>query len=165
MAKSTCSVDGCDRVMLARTYCDRHYNEFVRMAKPPCTAVDDGVACTRPQHSGELCRIHRQRELRYGRVENMTPEERFWSHVEVTPGCWLWTGGYGLHGYGVYMGAGMTQRQLAHRHAYRLVLGAIPEGYEIDHLCFVRKCVNPAHLEAVTKQENIQRSNARRWHG
>lgn len=49
---------------------------------------------------------------------------------------------------------------LAHRYAYELLVGPIPEGLHIDHLCRVRLCVNPAHLEAVTCHENNRRSTS-----
>lgn len=50
----------------------------------------------------------------------------------------------------------------AHRHMYRLVVGPIPDGYEIDHLCSQPSCANPAHLEAVTHAENMRRAADRR---
>lgn len=49
----------------------------------------------------------------------------------------------------------------AHRWFYEQLVGDIPEGYEVDHLCKVTSCVNPAHLEAVTKRENVARSDAK----
>ena len=77
---------------------------------------------------------------------------------KITPdpsGCWLWAASLGTAGYG-QVWDGVTMRR-AHRVTYTLLVGAIPEGLEIDHLCRVRRCVNPAHLEAVTKQENQRR--------
>src|SRR5437763_12827689 len=71
-------------------------------------------------------------------------------------GCWRWQralneGGYGLVGYG-----GKVAR--AHRVAYELFVGPIPLELELDHLCRVRRCVNPSHLEPVTRRENVLRS-------
>lgn len=54
---------------------------------------------------------------------------------------------------------GDGQREYAHRVAYRLYVGEIPEGLEIDHLCRVTWCVNPAHLEPVTRRENLLRAH------
>ncbi len=82
----------------------------------------------------------------------------FWDYVNKTATCWLWKGGM-TRGYGVYaVWRGNRYRNTrAHRVAYELTIGFIPVGLEIDHLCRVRNCVNPAHLEAVTHRENILR--------
>jgi hypothetical protein len=73
-------------------------------------------------------------------------------------GCWLWTAGATRGGYGTvtWQGLGTT----AHRVTYSLLVGDIPDGLQIDHLCRVRNCVNPEHLEAVTPWENASRGNA-----
>lgn len=71
----------------------------------------------------------------------------------VTPeGCWRWTGGHTTAGYGTTR----FDKKLTyvHRLARELEIGPIPQGYEVDHLCRVRDCFNPAHLEAVTPREN-----------
>lgn len=70
-------------------------------------------------------------------------------------GCWRWTGTVQNVGYGTMKIFGGYA--LAHRLAYELFVGPIPDGLVIDHLCRVRLCVNPAHLEPVTYQENILR--------
>lgn len=80
-------------------------------------------------------------------------EASFWIRVNKTETCWLWTAGRHRDGYG------QTSRgKKAHRVAYEFVKGPIPEGLEIDHLCRVRLCVNPDHLEAVTHKVNMQRA-------
>lgn len=74
---------------------------------------------------------------------------RFFSRVSVSvDGCWLWTGCVNGKGYAAFRSNG------AHRFAYEWFVAAIPTGFEVDHLCRVRRCVNPAHLEAVTGMEN-----------
>ena len=80
--------------------------------------------------------------------------ERFWAKVDTRAPeeCWLWTGGHDSNGYSSF---GDTR---GHRFAYELVVGPIPEGMVIDHLCRNPGCVNPAHLEPVTNAENIRRS-------
>ena len=80
---------------------------------------------------------------------------------EPNTGCWLWLGadtaeGYGKMGIGL-RGDGTRRVVYAHRLAYELDIGPIPEGMTIDHLCRVRCCVNPRHLEAVTIQVNTAR--------
>lgn len=75
--------------------------------------------------------------------------------------CWLWTGGIAGKPdntgqfYGKFWFSGKSV--LAHRFSYEYLVGPIPSGYTIDHLCGIRLCVNPAHLEAVTMKENIGR--------
>jgi len=92
-------------------------------------------------------------------VHNVTEAaERFWSNVDQSGDCWLYLGAKTHNGYGRPSFQG--RRIMAHRLAYELAIGPIPEGLQIDHLCRVRSCVNPSHLEAVTQQENISRSDA-----
>lgn len=103
------------------------------------------------------CRIAAQK------ATALTVAERFWPRVDRRgeTECWMWRGcvnpvtGYGqwANGYSIIG---------AHRVAYELMVGPIPSGLEIDHLCRVRACVNPAHLEAVTHRENILRGHAAR---
>src|SRR6185312_13718825 len=77
---------------------------------------------------------------------------------EPNTGCWLWTGTLHRGGYGK-MGRGRATDGVdyAHRISWELFRGPIPEGLSIDHLCRVRCCVNPDHLEPVTTAENIRR--------
>ena len=83
----------------------------------------------------------------------------FQGHIAVTvSGCWEWTGSMHHNGYGACSKTTGTNR--AHRAAYQLLVGAIPEGLVIDHLCRVRNCVNPAHMEPVTNEENKRRGTA-----
>lgn len=90
----------------------------------------------------------------------LSTEDRFWQKVNRTESCWIWAGAVLENGYG-YAWDG-TRARLAHRFSYELTTGAIPEGLVIDHLCRVRACVNPAHLEPVTQSENIRRGDGPR---
>jgi 5-methylcytosine-specific restriction endonuclease McrA len=93
---------------------------------------------------------------------NKTLAERFWSKVQVTSSCWLWTGSCNPSGYGILRTVRPDGRWTtigAHRVSYQLAVGPIPVSLELDHLCKVRHCVNPAHLEAVSRQENMRRGH------
>lgn len=81
--------------------------------------------------------------------------EQFWSYVDASGDCWLWAGNLTKLGYGHLNLDGKTK--LAHRASYELLCGPIPEGLTLDHLCRVRHCVNPDHLEPVTSAENVLR--------
>lgn len=83
-----------------------------------------------------------------------TAEERFLAKVNKTETCWLWTGGLS-HGYGHFSDRGWQGG--AYRWAYEHWVGPIPEGLDLDHLCRITSCVNPAHLEPVTHRENLLR--------
>ncbi|WP_390623415.1 HNH endonuclease signature motif containing protein [Subtercola endophyticus] len=77
-------------------------------------------------------------------------------------GCWLWSAAIKENGYGTFgIGPAVASFQYyAHRVSYEINIGPIPDGLQIDHLCRVRSCVNPAHLEPVTNAENNQRRTA-----
>lgn len=132
------SCEHCDRPVLARGWCAKHYARWRAHGDP----------------------------LAIKTLRGLPDEDRFWRQVERTNDCWLWTGPV-VKTYGHLLKAN-NQRVLAHRFAYELLVGPIPEGLEVDHLCHDPKaclppcrhrlCVNPAHLEAVTRRENNLRS-------
>lgn len=80
---------------------------------------------------------------------------RFLSKVDKANDCWLWTAALLKTGYGRFKKDGKTK--LAHRVSYELLVGPIPDGLTLDHLCRERRCVNPAHLEPVTAKVNVLR--------
>lgn len=88
--------------------------------------------------------------------------ERFWVKVEKTPTCWLWKGTILTSGYGQITESNNVggKSKLAHRLSYEIHKGVIPRGLHLDHLCRVRHCVNPDHLEPVTPKENNRRSGS-----
>lgn len=71
--------------------------------------------------------------------------------------CWLWTASLNGYGYGHLVHLGKSLQP--HRVLYELLIGPIPEGLDLDHLCRVRSCVRPDHLEPVTRQVNIKRGS------
>jgi hypothetical protein len=79
--------------------------------------------------------------------------EKFWAQVQRGAGCWEWQGAVSSQGYGRY---GKPQMQ-AHRISYEALVGPIPPGLVLDHLCRNHRCVNPAHLDPVSQKENLRR--------
>lgn len=129
MAQFTCSISGCDgRLHQARGLCRMHYARWQRHGDP--------LANRHPIHRPLAERFH----------------ERY---VKTDGGCWLWKPPLARKGYG-YLNVNRVP-QWAHRISYELLVGPIPKGLQIDHLCMVKSCVNPAHLEVVTPAENMRR--------
>lgn len=81
--------------------------------------------------------------------------KKFWSQVDKTESCWNWKRGL-RNGYGAPWFKG-RKSEYAHRISYELLVGKIPKGMEIDHLCRNRACCNPSHLEVVSAKENTLR--------
>lgn len=98
-----------------------------------------------------------------GGIETMDGirEDLFWAKVDRhgPSGCWLWLAADNGAGYGMFYvrSSGIRRGILAHRLAYELLVGPIPDGLQLDHLCRNTICVNPAHLEPVTPRENCRR--------
>ena len=93
-------------------------------------------------------------------------EERFWSRVRKTTRCWLWTAGRGANGYGFFPPSPTSGTRLAHRIAYELLVGPIPEGMRLGHIvCHNPLCVKLAHLRVLTQSESASQNSrrARRW--
>ena len=80
-----------------------------------------------------------------------------WRRIAVVDGCWIWATGLSAAGYGRIRWDG--ELVYAHRLMYESLIGPIPEGLEIDHLCRNRACVDPAHLEPVTHRVNLLRGD------
>ena len=91
-------------------------------------------------------------------------EERLFEKVDrdqIGTGCWIWTAGTNGKGYGYIRKGGQGSRTVpAYRVMYETLVGPIPDGLCLDHLCRTPRCVNPAHLEPVTKGENTRRDKA-----
>lgn len=124
----SCKHPGCDMPKgKARGWCNAHY-----------------LRATRGRDMDKPVRKH-----------GATDEERFWPKVDKAGSCWLWTAArLDARGYGVFRLSG--RNVVAHRVSYMWAFGDIPAGYEVDHTCFNRSCVNPDHLRLLTHQENGQ---------
>lgn len=127
----------------------------------PCS-VDGCTSLVGRKGARGLCTRHYQRLLTTGSptgTRRATTAERFWRMVDTSGDCWLWTGSQDGQGYGAFSVGGVTKK--AHRFAYELGVGPIPQGKVIDHLCRNRACVNPSHMEPVTNDENLRRGVGR----
>ncbi len=92
-------------------------------------------------------------------------EARFWAHVDKSGpgGCWIWKAAKSIGGYGRFRTGSLANKtrrhEYAHRVAYQLCVGPIPGELQLDHLCRVRACVRPDHLEPVSCRENLLRGD------
>lgn len=168
--RGTCTIDDCDQPHMARGLCQMHYGRWQRTGSTdryeyvhPICSVE---GCGTLSKSRGMCGRHYQQWKAHGEVQpDLTPVEAFWARVERTGhgGCWVWTGGTS-NGYGhlKWGGRGMG----AHRVAWEIAFGSIPDDREIDHRCHTsdcrlgvkcphRRCVNPSHLKPVSHAENM----------
>ena len=173
MPQGTCSIDDCNRPLYGRGWCNTHYARWRRHGDPehggpvgrqtgtgqPCSIN----GCTAPVVASALCEGHYRRFKRWGDPTagspspgSMTTAERFWSKVNKTDTCWLWTDAPNGAGYGTFKVGDVSE--MAHRYVMILAGYSLTAGLTIDHLCRVRLCVNPAHLEEVTYGENLRRA-------
>jgi hypothetical protein len=113
-------------------------NEFARLERPPLVAVAHKPRLPDPGQA---------------RVPH-TASERFWSKVDKSGPCWLWTGNT-KNGYGVFHASPRRPHVTAHRFAYEELVGPIPPGMVLMHTCDVRACVDPAHLRLGTARDNM----------
>lgn len=106
-------------------------------------------------------RLEAYSKMCYAMSMNDKQKARFWGKVNIpspiATSCWIWTGTT-LRDYGQFWLNNTTKR--AHRVSYEEIIGPIPDGLELDHLCRNPLCVNPLHLEAVTTSENNLRGNS-----
>lgn len=143
----TCSVASCVRPVKTRGWCQAHYMRWW------CTGRLDEDRPIQDKRTGERVRF----------LDAFTEDES---------GCWLWRNRVGSKGYAYFTrDSGHTPRTvLAHRFAYEMMVGPIPDGAQLDHLCHNedqscaggwkcrhRSCVNPAHLEPVSQSVNQKR--------
>lgn len=173
MAERICTIDDCGRPLRARGWCATHWLRWRTHGDPLMTlypgkdvcAVD---GCTTRAKVREWCPTHYTRWQRHGDptaaafIVGIDLVERFELYLDTAtrPGCWLWTGALDPSGYAVFNSDMSTKK--AHRWAYQQWVGPLLPGMVLDHLCRVRHCVNPAHLEQVTHAENMRRARGPR---
>lgn len=96
--------------------------------------------------------------------------DRFWTKVNKTETCWLWTAGAGQDGYGHFSLGRSGKQRHAHIVAYEMLVGPIPKRLDLHHKCEVTACVNPDHLEPLTRKDHVRKGsspaslNARKTH-
>lgn len=136
--KRLCEIEGCNKPHFGRGWCNMHWSRWRKHGDPSVTMTPNLVVGT--------------------------AKGRFYSKVALPNenGCMLWLGARTPNGYGQLTVGG--KRVSAHRMAYELMVGPIPEGLEIDHVkargCKSRSCCAIEHLDLVTKAENIRRGDA-----
>lgn len=177
----TCTIEGCEKRYYARGWCQMHYRRWKvhgdtdtrlswtgrKLNEPYICSVEGCESEVSTKAAKGLCMTHYSRLRHHGSVEERPPlpsrDERFWSKVTRADGCWLWEGTLNPAGYGVFnLGSRTGNRTvLAHRFAYEQLVGPITEE-SLDHLCYVRRCCNPEHLEPVPLLENQRRAVERR---
>jgi hypothetical protein len=171
-----CLVDGCETRYYSKGFCHRHYDQNRRygMTYPiiPKETYCSFEGCKKVRVAKGLCNSHWAQMSRRGELKpiitHQTIDERFDSKyvIDVNTGCWVWQlhgtgksavkekdGGYGRFTYD-------SKNVTAHRYAYERFHGIkITSEDTLDHLCRNTLCVNPEHLEKVTRGENTERKH------
>jgi HNH endonuclease len=161
---ATCGIISAKRVGRRAPHAPNHTYDYWGVARMSTTSVPRFHICPfchqsfRPRartskYCSRVCAM---------KARALPREVRFWRHVEKTETCWFWTSSLNPGGYGVLKNpVGSTSRYcFAHRLSYEMHHGPIPAGLTIDHLCRVRHCVRPDHLEVVSRGENVLRGES-----
>lgn len=172
---SICSVAGCSGVVDGRGLCCVHYQRLMKRGDPlyeytPTRNVCTVLGCDVFVNGRGYCPKHYQRWKTNGdplivQFHRCPPEQRVWRHVELAlPSvfrpdlgcCWAWHSTLSDDGYGRMNVRGRWV--YIHRFVYEMLVGPIPAGLDLDHLCRVKNCLRPTHMEPVTRGENQRRA-------
>lgn len=153
-----CSIEGCETRRSQGSLCRRHARE----RGPRCTFEQ----CGKHRYGRGLCRGHYEQAANGKPLTPLRPvssrfdraDERLARQTDRTGDCWNWTGSISSGGYGTLTVHGLFK--YAHRLAWELDHGPIPDGLVIDHKCRNRRCVRPDHLHVVTTKENAENTVA-----
>lgn len=174
---NACAVDGCERSVYARDWCNAHYKRWLTQGDgfdrtPAHPRVKDGMCvvegCESRRDARGLCPTHYMRWRRTGDATKVTfPRgtepadiiQRLWLRSIVDPetGCWTWTGSCNLAGYGQ---TGINYRLVMVHRIAKQIFDGFDETLTLDHLCRNHACWNPAHLDPCTLAENILRGTS-----
>jgi hypothetical protein len=182
--KQACCSNACagkakrERFVITCSRCDKPFEvprnrlEAVRFCSRACRRVDrvNCAACGNPftpkpsqlaRGGGKYCSLPCWRK-----AHTKPDEQRFWSKVDKTGDCWIWTAGKNQDGYGLFCTgprSGM-QHHPAHRYAWELTHGEITDGQWVLHRCDNPPCVNPAHLFLGNARDNVDDMHAKQRH-
>lgn len=164
--RKTCEIDGCSKPAIGQGFCTIHYQRLRRHGDP-LKVIDRSAGtcsvdqCGRKHYAKGLCSSHWKQQFRGEEVRTLSGiavpfKDLLWSRINQTDTCWLWTGPLTDKNYGYFQQD--YQFWYAHRYMYTRFIGPIPEGIEIDHICWVTNCVNPEHLRLANRtQQNEYR--------
>ena len=114
---------------------------------------NNGSAPAVREHPGAWPNLTRRSDMPKGIYPRKPTIELFWEKVLKTDSCWLWQGTVDHHGYGRFC------RDLAHRWAYKALVGPLEKGEPLHHRCHVRRCVNPEHLSPMEWSDHARLHN------
>lgn len=166
---SVCLAEGCVAPHAAKGFCNKHYHRMRRYGTTKSRKERNARECRAEgcetlAVSLGLCNKHYHRMREHGsldlpltRVTKLDSPEKVQARLDQMSDrqgdCLVWQGGM-VRGYGRFKANGRSI--LAHRASYKVNIGPIPDGMEVHHTCFNPACIEPSHLEVVTRVQNSQ---------